>query len=155
MWTYNYSTLATTPKDQIRLIIEDTNSTNQLLQDEEINFYLTMRASIYGAAALCCLSLSAQNAGNVSIQAGDTKIAYTDISKAWAAKAQAFAAMAAAGGAGLPYSGGISVADKQNNEQDPDRVEPQFSIGMFDSDLPIGQLAVDAPDGAQSNQGDE
>ncbi len=55
-------------------------------------------------------------------------------------------------GAGLPYSGGISVTDKQLNENDPDRVVPEFARGMFDSNLPIGQLAVEAPDSGENDE---
>ena len=152
-WSYSLSSLATSPKDQVRLVIGDTGSPNpitgsvdQLMQDEEISFYLTLRSSIYGAAAECCRTLAAQFAvlGTGSYQAGDTKIAYGAISQAFATRATQFDLRSAA--TCLPYVGGISVADKENNEDNPDLVVPQFAIGMFDSNLPLGQLAIEAPE---------
>jgi hypothetical protein len=151
-WTYSLATLASTPKDQVRLAIGDTGGANsvpgaptQLMQDEEINFFLTLRSSIFGAAAECCRTLAAQFSAAVNEQAGDTKIQYSDMAKNFFLRATEFDMRSAMGA--LPYVGGISVSDKDNQEDDPDRVNPQFAIGMFDSNLPIGQLNVDAPAG--------
>jgi hypothetical protein len=150
-WTYSLATLATTPKDQVRLAIGDTGSPNpvtngvsQLMQDEEINFYLSLRSSIFGAAAECCRTLAAQFALLASYAAGDTKISYTGVAQAYAIRAQQFDMRSSM--TCLPYVGGISVADKENNEDNPDLVVPQFSIGMFDSNLPLGQLSNEAPE---------
>jgi hypothetical protein len=151
-WSYSVSSLASSKKDQVRLLIGDTGSPNpitgstaQLMQDEEISFYLTIR-SIFGAAAECCRTLAAQFAllGAGSYQAGDTKISYGAISQVFATRAIQFDLRSAA--TCLPYVGGISVTDKENNENNPDLVVPQFSIDMFDSNLPLGQLAVEAPE---------
>lgn len=139
-WTYELSTIATTPKDMIRLQIGDTDSTNPLLQDEEISFYLTTRANIYGAAAECCRSLAAKFSSQVTAAAGGQKTAYSDIAKAYAARAVSFDVKAAMAGSAMPYAGGISVSDKQNNQQDTDRTSPQFSIGMDDNFMPISPV---------------
>lgn len=147
VWTYNLTTIATTPKDQVRLQIGDTVSTSPQLQDEEINFYLTTRANIYGASAECCRSLAARFSSQASTAAGDTKIQFSDIAKAYAARAVSFDVKAATAGSAMPYAGGISVSDKQNNTQDTDRVNPQFTIGMDDSSLPIAP--VDEGGGSQ------
>lgn len=151
-WTYSLSSLATSPKDQVRLAISDTGSpnpitgsTSQLMQDEEINFFLTLRSSVFGAAAECCRTLASQFALIPDWRAGDTEIKYSAVARAYFLRAQQFdlrAAMTA-----LPYVGGISEIDKDNNEDDPDRVNPQFALGMFDSNLPVGQLANRAPSG--------
>lgn len=114
------------------------------MQDEEINFYLTLRSSIFGAAAECCRTLSSQYALLASYAAGDTKVSYGGVAQAFALRATQFDLRSAM--TCLPYVGGINVADKGNNEDNPDLVVPQFSIGMFDSNLPLGQLAVEAPE---------
>jgi hypothetical protein len=148
-WTYSLSSLATSPKDQVRLAIGDTGvanpltGTSQLMQDEEINFFLTLRSSIFGAAAECCRTLATQFAALADLRAGDTEIKYDAVSKAFLLRAQAFDLRSAMGC--LPYVGGISQADKEFNEDNPDLVTPQFAIGMFDSNLPLGQLATEAP----------
>src|SRR5262249_32672598 len=109
---------------------------------EEIAFALTQRASIHGAAAVCCRALATKYSRSADQQAGDTRVMYSQISKAYAAKAiqlEATAAMQGAGaataggaGAGAPFAGGISVTDLINRQNDTDRMPPIFSIGMTD-----------------------
>lgn len=56
--TYTVADLMTSTKDQVRFLIGDTNSNDQQLQDEEIDFTLTIRSSIWGAPAVCCESIA-------------------------------------------------------------------------------------------------
>jgi hypothetical protein len=115
------------------------------MQDEEINFFLVLRSSIFGAAAECCRTLATQFATNTDFRAGDTEIKNSAVSKAFMLRAEAFDARSAM--TCVPYVGGISMADKNNNEDNPDLVNPQFALGMFDSNLPQAQLEVEAPTG--------
>jgi hypothetical protein len=144
VWTYAPATLATTPKDQVRLVIGDTLDTEPQLQDEEILYLLTVRSSVYGAAAECCRSLQAKFSRSVDQGAGDQKILFSQMAKAYGVKAAEFESKAAMSGAGAPYAGGISVADKQNQQQDQDRVQPQFQIGMMDDFLPVAPTGNEA-----------
>lgn len=138
-WTYSVADLATSPKDQVRLLIGDTLTTDQQLQDEEIDYVLTTRGSLYGAAAECCRSLQAKFSRSVDQSAGGSKTMFSQLAKAYGIKAAEFEGKAAMSGAGLPYAGGISVADKRNQQQNPDRVTPQFQVGMDDNDfMPVG-----------------
>ena len=139
-WTYSVSDLGTSQKDDVRMLIGDTDVTSPQLQDEEIGYALVQRPSLFGAAALCCRSLAAKYAISVTTAAGDTKLQNSDISKAYARLAASFDAQAAQSGAGLPYAGGISVTDKQSVAEDSDRVEPQFTIGLDDNYLPIAPV---------------
>lgn len=59
-WTYNPTQLATSDLFQVRFLIGDTDSADQLLQDEEINFLLAQIGSVNGAAVACCDNLSAK-----------------------------------------------------------------------------------------------
>lgn len=136
-WSYSASDLATSAKDQVRLLIGDTYTGDQQMQDEEIAFYLTQRSSAYGAAAECCRTLQARFSRSVDISAGDTKTMYSQMAKAYGIKAAEFEAKAASTGAGIPYAGGISVTDKLAQQSDGDRVPPQFNIGMEDNLLPV------------------
>ena len=141
-WSYNAPLLATSPKDVVRLLIGDTNTANQLLQDEEIAYILTRRPNTYGAAAECCRSLATRFATEATTKAGNTEIMYSDISKAYAARATAFESQAANSGAGLPYAGGLSQADKENAMEDSDRVPPQFALGDDDNFLPVAPASA-------------
>ena len=44
------------------------------------------------------------------------------------------------------YAGGISIADKQQEELDTDRVPPQFNIGMDDNYYPIAPAGNESDD---------
>jgi len=136
-WTYYPTKLATSPKDAVRLLIGDTVSTDPQMQDEEINFYLTMRASIWGSAAECCMTLATKFSRSVDQAVGTSKISFSQMAKGYIARASMFNARAAAMGAGLPYAGGLSVTDMLNQLSNDDRVEPQFTIAMQDNLLPV------------------
>lgn len=135
-WTYSVTDLATSPKDAVRLAIGDTISSAPQLQDEEINAFIAGRSSLLGACADCCRALASQYSRSVSQAANTAKVAFSDLSKAYAARAIMFEVQAASSGSAMPYAGGISIADKQNQEQNADRVPPNFQIGMDDDVLP-------------------
>lgn len=137
-WTYNPANLATSKPDQVRLLIGDTLSTDQQLQDSEIAWFITQRASVWGAAADACRSLSTQYARLSDTVTGELHTTYSQKSTAYAKRAGEYEAKANARGGAPPYAGGISVQDKISQELDPDRVQPQFQLGMDDNLLPIG-----------------
>lgn len=147
-WNYNPSDLANTPIDQVRLLIGDTESTDPQFQDEEIAFFL-LTLSPYRAAAQCCRALSAKFSRSVNFAAGMTRIAYGDLAKAYALRAIAFDQQATrAGAGGMPYAGGISKSDKQLQDADSDRVEPQFTLGAEDNNtIPVGSVENETMDG--------
>lgn len=136
-WTYYPTQLATSKLYQVRLLIRDTTASNPLMQDEEINFFLALRPSIWGAAAECCFALATQWAQSVDQGVGTAKLSYSQAAKAYKAMGAVFNARAASMGSGLPYAGGLSVADMINQLNNDDRVEPQFFIGQFDDLLPV------------------
>ena len=136
-WSYSLTDLATSGKDQVRLTIGDTLSTDPQLQDEEIAYFISTRSSIYGACAECCRALATQYSRSADYAAGMTRVKFSSLATAYATRAVVFEAQAAQGGGGMPYAGGLSVADKISQEQDADRVSPQFVIGMDDNMLPV------------------
>lgn len=136
--TWSYFPQQGRPLDEVRLNIGDTVAMDQQLQDEEILAILAVRPNIYGAAANCCRALAAKFSRSVTQKAAGATINYSDMSKAYALRAQQFEMQAAMVGSGMPYAGGISIADKTSQEQDADRVSPQFRIGMDDNVFPVG-----------------
>lgn len=150
-WSYDITTLASSTKDQVRLLIGDTLIAAPQFQDEEIAFLVTQNGSVYGAAAACCRSLATQYARSADITAGDQSVKFSQMSKSYLQKALAFQAQAALTGVGAPYVGGISVSDKSQNEQDTDRVAPAFKVDIFDNNLPLGQLQPGTVDGDSGN----
>lgn len=137
MWSYDATLLGVKPLYQVRFLTGDTLSGDQQMTDEEIAFVLTQRSSIYGAAAMCCRSLSAQKARLADTSTGDLRTTYSSLSQSYSKRAGEYEAQATARSGALPYAGGVTVTDKQNQEADGDRVQPQFQIGMEDNQLPV------------------
>ena len=140
-WTYNLATLLTTPKDQVRLMIGDAVATSPLIQDEEIAFYLTQDPSIWRVASRCCRAIAAGMAREGDTVQSDLKQVLSVRARAYNSLAAQYANDAVGRGGGLPYAGGISVFDKIQQELNPDRVSPQFNLGMTDNvQLPVGPV---------------
>jgi hypothetical protein len=142
-WSYSVADLATSSKDQVRRLIGDVLTTDQQLQDEEINWTLTQFANIYMAAAMCCRDIAAQFARKVDTVQGEMRTLYAQQTKNYEAKAAVLERLGLVR-ASLPYAGGISIMDKVNRQQDSDRVPPQFNLGMDDN--------LTVPPGSQGNQ---
>lgn len=132
-WTYDPS--MATEVDKVRFLIQDTVITRPLLQNEEIQFMLTQYPDYRMAAANCADVISAQYAtkadgktiGNLELSYRNIFLKYADLAKRLRMQASKFV---------LPYAGGISTADKQTQEQDPDRVKPSFKRGQMNEKLP-------------------
>lgn len=116
----------------------DTVSTSPQVQDEEINFALGQRPSIYGAAAMVCRSLASRLAREADTVDKDIRTTLSSRSRSYLRMATEFEMQAAVRAGALPYAGGISASDKQTRELDTDRVAPQFNIGMQDNFIPVG-----------------
>jgi hypothetical protein len=162
-WTYNLTTIATSSMTQVRRLIGDVIATDQQIADEEINFSLTQRSSIYGAAADACRYIAAQYSRKADVivqspQGGALKTNYSQQAKSYLAMAAQFENASVSRGGALPYAGGIGVTDKQNAEADTDRVAPQYNIGMEDNYLPEGivgnEVPSDAPTGGRGGNND-
>lgn len=124
--------LATNAKDAVRLLVGDVLNSDPQIQDEEIQYFVNLRGSLYGAAAEVCRALAAKFSRSVDQQAGTSKTFYSQLSKAYTLKAIEFDTKATMFGAAMPYAGGISLTDKQTQDLNSDRVKPQFGIAMMD-----------------------
>lgn len=130
-FTYNSSSIST-DLAKVRLLIGDTSTGDQLLQDEEINFFVDSEPSIYHAGAMACEAIAAEFSRKADKQVGDLKINASQKAEAYAKRAKKLMAMAKTRGSAGIYAGGISKTDKQTQEQDSDRVEPDFYREMHD-----------------------
>ena len=73
-WTYNPALLATSSLFQVRFLIGDTDSSDPLLTDEEINFLLVKFVSADATAIASCENLSAKYARQVDTHLGPSTI---------------------------------------------------------------------------------
>jgi hypothetical protein len=144
-WNYDPSQLATSQKDQVRVEIQDTDSSVALLQDEEIEYALSVESNLWGAAARCCEQLSrrfmqkpdTRLGRNLELRYAQQQKQYADMAKDLRRKAM---------GAAVPWAGGTSKSEKETAEADSDRVQPIFTKTMQDNER-IGGWAPDSVDG--------
>lgn len=140
-WNYDVTKLLIQQIPQVRFLIGDTNANDQQLQDEEIQFSLNIRSSVWGAAATCCESISANLSRKADTTTGELRTLYSSLSRAYHARAGSYEQKASELGGGMPFAGGISVLQKQMAELDPDRVDPIFNRGLTDNlNYPIGPV---------------
>jgi len=122
----------TTDLDKVRLEVGDTDSTAQLLADDEINYLITQERNLWGAAARCCevISRNFLRKADVRIGRGGTTLTYSVAAKQYAEMATAFRKRA--NGMNAPWAGGRSVDEKNTLAQDPSLVQPLFTKTQFD-----------------------
>ena len=116
--------------DEVRFLIGDTDTDDQQLSDEEINYLLTSTGSVQAAALEAARSLWAKYSRMVDQKTGDIDIKYSQRKDAYAALIRQLQL----GMLPVPYAGGISEDDKQVDEADSDVVQPAFTRGMMEYD---------------------
>ncbi len=128
-WTYDPTQLATSTLYQVRLEIQDTDATNPLLQDEEIDYAVAQEANRWGAAARCSEILSRKFSMMADRRMGlRLFVIYTKMAAQYATTAKELRRKAIA--FNLPINTAQKVADKTANQQDTSLVQPAFSRGM-------------------------
>ena len=140
-WSYN--TALQSARDQVRFWCGDTNSSNQLVSNEEIEFVLRSVTNVKLAAADILDRLSVQYASMVDTQVGDLRKSYGKISDNFASRAKALRRQVPP----TPYAGGVSASRVGSNAEDSDIVAPPFRIGMMDHPEAPGLLDMLVDDG--------
>lgn len=136
--TWSYDTALTADKDRIRLIIGDTDTNDQLLQDEEIAYFLTLKSNVFEAAALAASSIQSKFARLADTTVETVSVKYSQKAAQYAALAEDLDRKAKEDSALVSaYAGGISIADVDDVRDDDDRVKPKFRIDQF-SNPPSG-----------------
>lgn len=132
--TWYYSGDPTTSaKDAVRFWTGDTTEATALLQDEEIDYALTLQPSIKLCAADCLEAIAAKLLQDVDFEVrGELRMDLGQRAARYQARAQQLRKDAQRLGA-TPFAGGISVADKAARVADADRVAPAFARGTMDN----------------------
>ena len=131
-WTYNSSAVGSSDLSTVRLLIGDNSSSDPLLQDEEINYFLSVEAGTNYAAASACEAIASSFARKVDKTVGNLSISASQKSKQYADMARSLRHRANLRAAANVYAGGISVSDKNTVTADSDRVAPAFTMDMHD-----------------------
>ena len=144
-WTYGGDPLANT-RDELRFLVGDTDTSNQLLNDAEIAYAnAQFPGNVKLAAAYAAKAIAAIFSRRADKQVGDLRITYSQQMKQYLDLAKKFEAEGSRAGA-RPYAGGITVSDKQAVNLDADRVKPSFRRGEFDFNQSIANDGRDVLD---------
>jgi hypothetical protein len=154
-WSYDPNTLNTTTSagrlNTVRLLVGDTDTTDQLVQNEEITFALSQTGdNVYYGAVWICRAIAAKFSRLVTTTLdGSLSANYSDKAKQYNQLAVQIEAQGKkTSGKSLGISaGGISVSDMTVVNATTDRVKPAFSINQFDNPEAGGQYLPDEPYG--------
>ncbi len=125
--TYSYSgDPSSSSLDAVRFAIGDTQSTDWQMSNEEINYLLSGQPSITLAAIGCCKRLIAKYARLATQAVGRVSVQYKERRENY----EALLVQLQRDYAPAIYSGGISVSDKESQNEDTDYDKPTFSRHM-------------------------
>lgn len=136
-WSYsgNPSSSAT---DAIRFLIGDTDTTDQLLSNEEIAWLNTEQTgsstaitALYETAHYACESISAKLARLADTQIGDLNVKLSQKAQGYLTLARQLLVHADRFNNPIAYAGGISISDKEIDEENSDVFRGWFSSGQF------------------------
>lgn len=137
-WNYDPTNIGTdTPSKRlnaVRLLIGDTDTNNQILQDEEISFGLSQNSTnVYFTASWCCKVIASKYSSLVDVQLdGALSSKYSDLQKQYLRMADELEEQAKASSGFINvYAGGISKTAVDNVRQNTDRIEPSFRRDRF------------------------
>ena len=133
-WTYSGDPSASL-LDEVRFLIGDTDSTDQLLQDAEIRYALAAEASsaIKGAIRVA-RALVMKFGRKASLSVGDLSIQYGQRADTFQTLVLDLESQLTLYSPVAPFVGGISVSNKEATEEELDRVKPAFRKGMHDNE---------------------
>ena len=135
-WTYDASGLDDSKLFQVRWLVADTDTNDQLAQDAEINFALSEAANnVYRAASTVCNAIALRYGREMDAK-GETQFLAKE-------KHDQYKQMAAdlleksrtmGGGSIQLFAGGLSRSGKLTNRNDSDLVQPAFRTDLHQLD---------------------
>lgn len=137
-WSYDATNLGTSTLaeriNSVRLLVGDTDTNDQQVQNEEITFALNQtNDNVYYAAAWAARTIAAQYSRRVTQNlSGALSADYSDLQDHYTSLAETLEHQGKKSGAVLGIkAGGISIAVMDNVRQNTDRVPPSFRRDRF------------------------
>jgi len=137
-WSYDATDLGTGTAsgrlNSVRLLVGDTDTNDQQVQNEEITFALDQtNDNVYYAAAWAARTIAAQYSRRVTQNlSGALSADYSDLQDHYTSLAETLEHQGKKSGAVLGIkAGGISIATVDNVRQNTDRVPPSFRRDRF------------------------
>tara|TARA_R110000824_G_scaffold165481_3_gene342077 strand:+ start:476 stop:955 length:480 start_codon:yes stop_codon:yes gene_type:complete len=137
--------------DGIRFLIGDTDTNDQLLANEEITWVnsqvtgsTTSTDSLYEVSYRCMITVASKFSRLADQSVGDLRVNMSQKAKGARDQAEALKNLAAReGSTPTPYAGGITVSDKEIDEDNSNLVRHAFRVGQF-NDVRDGNSGVTA-----------
>jgi hypothetical protein len=125
----------TTDRGKVRLLIGDTDSNNALLQDDEIDFFLTDYSGVYMAASAAAMAIAGKFARLADTTVEEVSKSYSQQQAQYNKLSSRLEAKALKVANNIPNAAitGISRDNIRDNLQKEDRVREQFYTGKFDN----------------------
>lgn len=109
--------------DALRVLVGDTDESDELLTDEEYQYFLSSYGSPIVAAGPVCETLAAKFARYVDSEVDDIRVKSEQMFQHYRRLADVFRHRTAI--YAMPYFGGVFTSDKENND-DPSIVQGRF-----------------------------
>ena len=138
-WSYTGNP-SDSAKDAIRFLIGDTDTTDQLLSNEEIA-WTNLEASgtttgtnaLYEAAYRACIIIASSFTRFADKSLGDLSVSYSQRAGAYREQALRMKALASrSNSVPIPYAGGILISDKEIDQENSDIFSTWFASGQFE-----------------------
>lgn len=129
-WSYSGNP-GSSLKDEVRFLLQDTDDCEQLMSDGEIEYLLASEGSALKGAIRGIEILMTKYATWTDEKVGQVSVSFSQRVENLGKVLEQLRRRLGLRGA-VPYAGGISVADKQSQEADGDRVSPSFTRHMHD-----------------------
>ena len=137
--TWTYTNTHATNRDRVRHLIRDTDSSRQILQNEEIDWHLTNSTNVWIVAAECCEVIAAKfgrmidrSAVGISDSPQSTAKFWTDLADKYRRRANSTLSV---------FAGGRSVQGKADLANEDDATQPAFAVGLDDAPNAVDQNA--------------
>jgi len=127
-WSYSGDP-SSSDRDAVRFAIGDTDTNDQQLTDEEIDYLLGLYPTVNECAIACVDSLIAKYARLVSQSVGAISISYGERLSNYKTL---LGRLSRKRGRLIPFAGGTTISGKDTADEDTDRDPPKFKVGMFD-----------------------
>lgn len=131
--TWSYDTALIADKDKVRLLVGDTDTNDQLLQDEEIVFILTQETNVYNAAALAARTIQSSYARKADVSVESVSKKFSQQAMAYAKLSEDLMRRAEQEDLVSPSVLGVSIDVMQEAREDTDRVKPKFEMNKFNN----------------------
>jgi len=120
--------------DKVRFYVGDTDSSDQLLTDEEITFALDEAGGgIRTAASICADQLAARYSRLADLTEGQLSIKYSQRVKQYQTISQNVGNASRTSFLAMPTAGAVFTADKEATETDDSLVKPSFRMDTLDN----------------------